>query len=625
MREDLVQLSAEALVLLANRGLVKRAQKMLDRGEGPELEEADGVVVGRFADGPVVTWPPATSMADADCSCGSTGMCRHRVCVALAYEGDAPAEEASWSPGEFDDAAVEALIGGRSLGVARRRLRAGLDAEVHRGTQPRVHLPNGTVRFPVPHALEMVHCDAVGSEREVLIALAVWACREAEGLAGEAPVVQVHLVDATVDFDPAPFEGLDPWLRTALETGISNLPTPAAARLTRARSEVKAAGWVWVDDAIAALESQVEAYRARDARYAPERAAGLIGEIFARHRATRSPGPPSAGWFVGTGVAPETLLEHLTLTGLGARVRSVGDQVDVDVYLLDRRSGAVLVLSRSYPKEAEVPVGSRTAGSARLRLSALAAGQLTTQGAVRLANRQVRLAGERGVRKHDLKPGGGGWAAIDEPVRVVSAEGLQRELSERPPRAIRPRLRAEDLRILSLASVDHIGWMPGAGELVALATLAGEGGQAQLRLAHDGAAPGACGVLEAALMQEPTHVAGHVHLQGELVVVSVTAVALAGRVVVPALDAGQSVRSPSMGEPPADALAESLRSARAALADRAHHGLSGSTQGLDQVAARLGSLGMPKLALRLQAVGRAEDRCAAWADAWISVAVASER
>ena len=39
MRADLAQLDTEALALLTNRGLTKRAVRMLEKGQEPELQE----------------------------------------------------------------------------------------------------------------------------------------------------------------------------------------------------------------------------------------------------------------------------------------------------------------------------------------------------------------------------------------------------------------------------------------------------------------------------------------------------------------------------------------------------------------------------------------------------------
>ena len=129
MRADLIALTPEAVAALANVGLVKRAQKEIEQGKGPALvEEADGTVVGTFDDGVVAKLPPGKLLRDCQCSCPATGVCRHRVAVALAYksfaqtapEAPSAAEQGAtgvvWSPGaiEAPRPAVATIRGGSS-------------------------------------------------------------------------------------------------------------------------------------------------------------------------------------------------------------------------------------------------------------------------------------------------------------------------------------------------------------------------------------------------------------------------------------------------------------------------------------------------------------------------------
>ena len=84
-RADLLALTPDSLAALANRGLVKRAQKEIAAGKGPALEESEDTVIGRFDGGIVAELPPNTPLAECTCSCGAQGVCRHRIAVALAY------------------------------------------------------------------------------------------------------------------------------------------------------------------------------------------------------------------------------------------------------------------------------------------------------------------------------------------------------------------------------------------------------------------------------------------------------------------------------------------------------------------------------------------------------------
>ena len=87
MRSDLATLTPEALGRLSNMGLVKRAQKEIEAGEGPSVrEEPDGTVVATFAKENVTAkLVPGKTLKDTPCSCGAKIVCRHRIAAVLVY------------------------------------------------------------------------------------------------------------------------------------------------------------------------------------------------------------------------------------------------------------------------------------------------------------------------------------------------------------------------------------------------------------------------------------------------------------------------------------------------------------------------------------------------------------
>ncbi|MCA8292848.1 SWIM zinc finger family protein [Burkholderia sp. AU30198] len=92
MRDDLLELTPEALTALANAGFVKRAQKDVAAGAVPALAvDGDGTVHASFDDGVRTSLPPGRTLRDAACSCTASGMCRHRVMLVLAYQAGMPA------------------------------------------------------------------------------------------------------------------------------------------------------------------------------------------------------------------------------------------------------------------------------------------------------------------------------------------------------------------------------------------------------------------------------------------------------------------------------------------------------------------------------------------------------
>lgn len=295
-------------------------------------EDADGAVRAAYPDGVTVTLPVGGGLAAGICSCPAPGVCRHLLAVVLTYQrthADAPDREATpdgeaapdtdaapgrhadpggqapgpgasrdqeaapgnaagpgrvaapgregaaagsepwrWSPGDVTDEELAAAIGAPALTAARRRLRRGYAAVVHRPDAadpvPRVELPTGTVRFLVPRQIGYARGDAADDGGEA-IALAVWACRAADREHPDRPEAQVRVGGtATVTEHPT----LDAAVALAgdvLLTGAAHLGSGVDARLAATRRDLDAAGLRWPLLAVEDLAGQLEAYAARGA------------------------------------------------------------------------------------------------------------------------------------------------------------------------------------------------------------------------------------------------------------------------------------------------------------------------------------------------------------------------
>lgn len=103
VRTDLLALTPRTLASLANKGLVKRAEKNLTAGSGPLVTvTADGTVRGHFPDGTETALPPGRSLDTTDCACAATGVCRHRIGLVLAYQRDTGAGADTGVDGDGD-------------------------------------------------------------------------------------------------------------------------------------------------------------------------------------------------------------------------------------------------------------------------------------------------------------------------------------------------------------------------------------------------------------------------------------------------------------------------------------------------------------------------------------------
>jgi hypothetical protein len=691
-RADLLALTPQAVTALSNPGLVKRAQKELEAGKGPRLEEApDGTVSGTFEDGAVARLPPGKPLRDCPCTCASTGVCRHRVAVALAYPafaaasggassgasgaeraGAAPSagpavEEAPWSPGAVEDAALTGALSRRALERAGAMRARGYVARVRRGTfrgddVPAALLATCTVRFLVPRALAHARCDCAAGTGCEHVALAVWAFREADrqGAPGDAAEVMVEVATAPAVGGSGGAAALGVAADVAgflLLEGVQHAAGGAGARFALARAQVEGAGLAWVRGALEEAEELLAAYHARSARYAPARAAAALGEVLARTRVARAGGGAGEGALpvrtvLGADQAPETKLDHLRLVSLGVRLSAEGRERGAEVLLVDPAAAGLLVLRRAWTYgEGETPEAGEALGRRQglpgVSLAALAAGQLVATGATRLPSRQVVFS-TRGLQRVSVTPQTGAWEALPVPLRVEDVGALEAELRRRPPRFLRPRLLAEGVHVLAVSRVAGVEYAAGAQALRAEVEDAG-GRPFGVELAHRGVAPGALDALAAALGGRPgavRFVAGDVRRTGHGLVVEPVAVACEGGHVV-SLDVApvaraEGVRAVEDARPAPSPLAAALLEAEGCLADGVHQGLRHASpawpQRLAGAATRCQDCGLGRVAEALGRVGgrlgqaRASgsdtDEAAlveAWADAALRVAVAVEQ
>ena len=601
MRADLLALTPDALSALANRGLVKRATKELDAGNGPEIEQAaDGGIHGRFADGVEVLFPPGSALDGASCSCGAPGVCRHRIAVVLGYQRrheQAP-EFTAWSPGAIDDATLTEALGSRVLAAAERARRSGFAVRLRRPTAADpvavAELPTATVRFLVPGELGYAHTDAAA--RDELVVLAVWAFRAADerGLTEDV----VHLdVGATGPDKAALGPALDLTARL-LRDGVTNASPVLRASLSRVREDLTAAALHWPAAAVDELADQLDAYAARSARHSPERCAALLAELPARFRATGSP-----ALVLGTEERPETRLRRVRLTALGARVHGSADERRAEVFFAV--DGSVLVLKARWDvAEGEAPTGHDLGGRrvGGVTLERLATANVVSESVVRSASRTLRLGAARAA-KMSVTPVGDAWAELSPSLLVRDFEAAAERLAHLPPKLVRPRIEAEDVVVLEIAEVLEIGYHPGAQRLDAVVADAA-GARATISATYRGTSPGRLDALGDALAGEPRFVSGALRRSGGRLLIDPAAVLTGAGLVVPDLAAGasDSARGPG-GRDTSDHLRAALDAAASLLAEAAHRGLAHATPNLrtrfERFAEDLARTGLTTVAARI--------------------------
>jgi hypothetical protein len=650
VRADLLALTPEKVTALSNAGLVKRALRELEAGQGPRLEEdAKGVVRGTFPDGVVATLPPGVLLREAPCTCGSVAVCRHRVSVALAYArsqgGSATAEP--WSPAEITDAQLQAVLGKRMLEQAQRLVSKPLVVTVTRAAIPVAALPTCSVRFLVARDPAYAKCDCARGEGCEHIALSVFAFREAEKR-GPLDAPRTIELGAPTSAAGAVERELDLALEVArqvLRDGVTHAPAALAQRFARATAALEAASYRWPLEILGELQEALEAYRERSARYRPSLVASLVAELAARARAASTKGELPRSAILGIGEPRETLLDQVRLISLGARLDAAGSTRLASVYLADPDSATVLVLEKTWTfREDETPpegpdLGRRSVVP-NIRLDALAHGQLVSRAVKRRANRMITL-GSGTASRTSVVGQSGEWGTLPESLLVSDSAALERMLGARPPRLLAPRVLAENVRVLAVTEVSDLRYAPGDQTLSAILHVA-RGQPIRLERSHRSCAPHALDALSAILEPDspPRFVSGEVRRTSSGLVIDPLAI-VGARVVVPDLAEKIASANVELGHAPeSGGPIDSALAVASGLLDALVHGGLAHDPPLTRVheaGSRLDAVGLGVAAARMRRLAEAlkkasdagmdsalPDAANAWFDAAIRVALTIE-
>ena len=526
-RPDLLALSPEALVRLANVGLVKRAQKEAASGVLPSLvEEPDGTVVAAARDGATTRLARGVALQQTTCTCGSTQVCRHRIAAVLAYQHQhaarapaaAEAPDRAWDPGTISDEALLRCCGeqlvtrahatiARGLVVTTRPAARGADGQP---IAPSVLLPTATVGFLVPDDIAYAKCDCAKGQACEHVVLAVHAFRAGPGggvftlsAAGGAPTNALPSA-------PSPAHGavLDA-LAHLVQFGLTS--PGSHPKLAHARAAAERERWWWVADGLESVERLAEAYQRQSTRFRVPLLAREVGELLARLRASLAPSSPlPARWILGSDQAGETAMEQVRLVSLGVRLDADDDRRMVRMYFADPDTATVLVLDKTWPTETRTgaDLGALFAAS-RMSIADLARGELVTRAARRRANGAIDLGAARGM-KSSLLPSTGSWTSLPEPLLVRDLAAHAERLRTLPPRCLCPRGLGAGIAVLQLGPSRDLD-VTGDGQALTATVEDAVGNRLTLSTHYRHVSPGAVDATAEALQAGASHVAGHLH------------------------------------------------------------------------------------------------------------------
>jgi hypothetical protein len=557
-RPDLAALSPGDLAALANRGLVKRAQRECEAGElTAQWDESDhGTIRATWSDNVTCTLPGAGTVKNAQCTCGALELCRHVMRTVLAWQqrqaaagGGADAAQAApepWDPGRIDDAALERHVAKAVRDRAASLWSQGVLAELLRSAKPSAsfHCPGHTVRFPVPDDLRYAHCSCAEPAPCVHAVLAVRAFRLLEAGASSG-IVSEGPLDLPVP--QGMLAAAENCVRDLLTEGLASLGAPWRDRVRRVSAECAAASLTWPAQILEELADDFDRYTARDAAFTPGQAAERAGELLLRLDAIAAGCAPVPQAFIrGMKSDRDSDLGAARFIGLGAAVRDARRSSLLTVFLQNCDNGHVMTVTREFAEDPDAAAArkpfhqlARAPAVKGAALAGLAAGQLITQGGRRTASGRLVIGRARAV----VNPQNYAWEQLKAPALVEDFAELGARLKLLPPASFRPRREAADFHVCPLDGVDAAAFDPATNCIAAV--LRDRSGQ-QAQLSHQWTARGETGAeaLLAALRSDakPLFVAGHVRAAGAMLLIRPTAVVFAGAgasrfAVMPWLDA----------------------------------------------------------------------------------------
>ncbi|MDU1267589.1 MAG: SWIM zinc finger family protein [Escherichia coli] len=474
LRPELLELTPQALTALSNAGFVKRSLKELENGNVPEISHENSALIATFSDGVRTQLANSQALKEAQCSCGASGMCRHRVMLVLSYQRLCATVQPTEKEEEWDPAIwLEELA--TLPDATRKRAQAlvakGITIELFcaPGEIPSARLPMSDVRFYSRSSIRFARCDCIEGTLCEHVVLAVQAFVEAKAQQAEFNhlIWQMRSEHVTSSDDPfASEEGQTcrqyvQQLSQALWLGgISQPLIHYEAAFNRALQAAEACNWRWVSESLRQLRASVDAFHTRASHYHAGECLRQLAALNSRLNCAQemarrdSVGEvPPVPWrtVVGSGIAGEAKLDHLRLVSLGMRCWQDIEHYGLRIWFTDPDTGSILHLSRSWPRSEQENSPAATRRLFSFQAGALAGGQIVSQAAKRSADGELLLATRNRLSSVvPLSPDA--WQMLSAPLRQPGIVALREYLRQRPPACIRPLNQVDNLTLSLPAS-----------------------------------------------------------------------------------------------------------------------------------------------------------------------------
>ena len=481
LRPELLELTPQALTALSNAGFVKRSLKELENGNVPEISHENGALIATFSDGVRTQLANGQALKEAQCTCGASGMCRHRVMLVLSYQRLCATAQPTEKKEEEWDPAIWLKELANLPDATRKRAQAlvakGITIELFcaPGEIPSARLPMSDVRFYSRSSIRFARCDCIEGTLCEHVVLAVQAFVEAKTQQAEFThlIWQMRSEHVTSSDDPfASEEGKTcrqyvQQLSQALWLGgISQPPIHYEAAFSRAQQAAERCNWRWVSESLRQLRASVDAFHARASHYHAGECLRQLAALNSRLNCVQEMARrdsigevPPMPWrtVVGAGIAGEAKLDHLRLVSLGMRCWQDIEQYGLRIWFTDPDTGSILHLSRSWQRSEQENSPAATRRLFSFQAGALAGGQIISQAAKRSADGELLLATRNRLSSVvPLSPDA--WQMLSAPLRQPGIVALREYLRQRPPACIRPLNQVDNLFILPVAECISLGW-----------------------------------------------------------------------------------------------------------------------------------------------------------------------
>lgn len=470
----LLALTHEDLILLSNKGTLKRALRELEQGAVSLLSiahEAEASrIVAQWSDEVTCTIDLDEPLDRASCTCPSPRCCRHILRTVLHYQQQRQGEplsdqEAIWSPLTGDMTRMLATAPKEVIAAAKRLLHGGEVLRVWAGVKPvaMFYRSGHAVRFMAREELRFTRCSCGESPPCVHSVAGVMA---RQWPARGAYIETFSEDEAQQQRERAQLEQVMQLLERWFCMGLNAAPREALQRLKRQARALEAADLERPAQLMEAFAAHAMRYLERDPSLHLHAQVEHVGELVLRCEALMAPEAEVARSLLrGLGASGSVKIGATTLIGLGAQVQLDERAQRLSALYFDtlrRRPVALSVVTHKpaadEPQEAQWPAEHALLATLQTRLGLpfyeLAQRQLVVAQAKLIDGAQLEVQDRDAAAYHQELS----WHELGEPIYHEDVESLTQQLDAQPPSALRLGRALEDLYVLRVARVSQVSF-----------------------------------------------------------------------------------------------------------------------------------------------------------------------